>query len=471
VRTAILFLTLIGTVRAGEELANPSFEQGLEGWTLAVGARLAATGPKSTIAVDTEGAREGRAAVRCTGSASTRIWPMLTQSVRCRPGDRVWLRVAARCRGVVREGPQFRNANALLAFRDAHDKRLALMTTPVLSGDRDWIDLYLHTFAPKNTTRVVVGLFASLTGRVWFDDVRLVVRRPDSSDPEDRAVARAALRLHLERTYPFFGVRGGLGPPDATTLREMLAPLGDLHVWIETPLGRTPTAPPVRFRRNFNRKAVRGLIDTVLLEKWGHLVGRMGDLGYVGIGGFSREGFADLERALDGLGAAKALIIDIRANGGGDERLAMRIAGRFTDRRRVYAKAQLRDPTLPGLNGFRPPFERSFGPLLGKKTDTRRVVVLQGPGTVSAAEGFLQMMKSIPRVVTMGLPSRGASGNPRPFPVYPALRVWAPVWRSLTPQGELLETRGVQPDLLHDLPESAFATADPTLEKARRSLE
>ncbi|MHC4931032.1 MAG: S41 family peptidase, partial [Planctomycetota bacterium] len=285
-----------------------------------------------------------------------------------------------------------------------------------------------------------------------------------------------ALRLHLERTYPFWGVEGKPAP-DAlphlrkgrdlvAELRRMLAPLDDTHIWIQAASGRTPTIMGKPHRPNWNFPAIRGMVKPVVLEKPYVLVGRIGDVGYVGLGSFLTEHFVGVEDALCKLDDCKAILIDVRPNSGGDERLAWRLAGRFTDRAVTYAKSQVRDPTIAGLHGFRPPGERRFAPLKGRTPDRRPVIVLQGPYCVSSTEGFLLMMRALESATTFGLPSRGSSGNPKPFPILASTFVWLPTWRSLTLQGDPIEGIGVQPEVRFEAPLSAYADKDPTLLKA-----
>ena len=41
------------------------------------------------------------------------------------------------------------------------------------------------------------------------------------------------------------------------------------------------------------------------------------------------------------------------------------------------------------------------------------------------------MARALPAVTTVGVRSRGASANPRPFPVFPDLVLWSSTWRAL----------------------------------------
>ncbi len=66
----------------------------------------------------------------------------------------------------------------------------------------------------------------------------------------------------------------------------------------------------------------------------------------------------------------------------------------------------------------------------------------------------------------MGLPTRGASRNPGPIHVATGITVMSSRWEAALPDGTLIEGVGIAPDVLVDLPASAYANADPTLDKA-----
>jgi hypothetical protein len=416
------------------QLANPSFEEGTRGWTLETGAQQG-EGPAAAVEVDA-------CELRFTSDAATRRWPMASQAADCPAGSRVLFTVAGRCKGLRREGRQYENANAVVIFLDATGKRLGILGSAVLRADRERVDLFVHALAPPGTAKVKVAFFSSMSGTAWFDDARLVIAPAD-----DRAAAFAALRLHFDRTYPYLDLHGAPAEPGdgeiGSALRAMLLPMKDLHVWIETPLGPVQTVEGNPRPPNWNAKAIRARVTEVLLDKPPHLVGRMGEIGYACLGAWRKEGFGDVEAALDRLADSKALVLDVRANGGGDELLARRIAGRFAGKPVVYGLAQARDPTLPG-NGFLEPFEKRFEPV--GKQDARRVVVLQGPCCVSSTEWFLLMMGALDNVTTVGLPSRGATGNPQPFALFPGVNVWVPTQRGLLLDGTVIEGRGIPPD-------------------------
>ncbi len=450
--------------------SNPSFEVGLEGWKLEIGAQRAEEGPVSEAGVDHKVVKHGELSLRFHGDAQTLRWQMATQSIECRPGDRVFFLVAAKCKGVRREGDQYVNANSILIFYGPGRKRLGIVGSPVLRDDRDWVDLYLHALAPPRTVKVKAGLISSMSGTVWFDDVRIKVTPTEPRDQRARAAGFEALRWHLDRTYPHFGVRGNPGPGNANredfvdAVQRMLAPLRDVHISVEASGGRSYVAVPNPHPPNWNEGAIRKRLTKKIMDTPEHLVGRMGEIGYARIGTFQQaHGFERLEDALDQLKNARALILDVRPNAGGDERLAWRIAARFTDKELAYGKAQVRDPTLPGRAGFAPPWVRKFK---GKRRDDRKVVVLQGPYCVSSTEWFLLMMRAAGKT-TVGLPSRGSTGNPKPFQVFPDVAVHIPTWRGLTLDDKPIENKGIPPQIRVA---GSHWTGDPTLEKALEIL-
>ena len=117
-------------------------------------------------------------------------------------------RVTAKAEGLRREANQYANANALMIFQTEHGRRISLLTSAVLAGDTGWEPLVVTAIAPQASARVVVGIFASMTGTVTFDAAQLTIASTDRTEPDARRAAFDALRLHLAQTYPFFGLEG-----------------------------------------------------------------------------------------------------------------------------------------------------------------------------------------------------------------------------------------------------------------------
>jgi len=491
-RAAACLLVATTALAADGTLANPSFESPgdlPDGWTLGVGAN-SGDGAESAVAIDRSVARDGKASLRLSGDAATNVWRMAHQEIAVRPGDRVTVRVAAKCRGLDAAAAKFRNANSILVFETSEDKRVQILGSPLLAGDHDWTDLVIDAITPPAAAKARVGVLLSIPGTAWFDDVRVETGPATADDAAGRTRAFDALAGHLRRTYPFFGFAGKpaadalfarhraqcVAAKDAPAflgaVHAMLAELNDVHVSVETPQRRLSTAQPDPRPLNMNMIAVAGaLTERTAYEKNLVLAGRIGKgadaIGYVTIGSFQIDeaGLAKVTAAIDALADTKSLILDVRPNGGGDEMLAARIAGRFTKEPVVYARGAWRDPLAAGTDAFGPPTDRLLKPVA--PFDGRRVVVLQGPSCVSSTEGFLLMMRALPNVTTTGQPSRGASGNPAPFELLPGVKVWASRWRSLLPDGECIEGKGIAPKIVV---EGSHEKSDPTLERALAEL-
>ncbi len=496
-RTGLLsaFLVASAVAFAGDDgVSNSSFEADGDlpaGWTLAVGATSGA-GAESAVAIDRSVARDGKASLRLSGDAATTVWRTAQQDVVVHPGDRVTLRVAAKCRGLDAASAKHKNANSILVFETAAGQRLQILGSPLLVGDHDWTDLVIDAVAPPAAAKARIGVVLSIPGTAWFDDVRVDVGPATVADAAGRARAFDALAGHLRRTYPFFGYAG---KPEADALfarhraavieakdkqrfvaaiRKMLAELDDVHVSVHCSFGTLSTARPPSAPANWNRAAVKAALTQTTVAEPNLLAGRIGAgadaIGYVLIGSFQLDaaGLARVDEALDELADAKSLVIDVRPNGGGDESAAARIAGRFTDAGVVYARSIWRDSLSAATDAFGAPLDRELKPVTPGKRDARRVVVLQGPYCVSSTEGFLAMMRALPGVTTMGLASRGASGNPGRFDVVPGVSVFSSRWRSLLLDGDCIEGKGVAPEIVV---EGSHAKIDLTLERALVELE
>jgi RNA polymerase sigma-70 factor (ECF subfamily) len=256
----------------------------------------------------------------------------------------------------------------------------------------------------------------------------------------------------------------------AAVLRRMLAPLKDLHVWIETPEGVIGTTSRP-YRANWNRDATLALLEDRT------------DCGFAMVANTKRDGFgyflmvrqsaadeASVRKAVAALGALAGLpgfIVDLRAANGGNEALARALACQFCAKPAVYAKSKFRNG--PGHTDFTKPYERILPAT--DKPFTRPVVCLIGPGSVSSGEGFVQMMKCLPHVTTVGLPTRGASGNPAPFRLAgTGVAVWFSRWVDLMPDSSVFEGKGIAPDVEVNEPAGAYEHRDPTLEEGLKVL-
>lgn len=460
---AMVVLAGIAPVLQDEGLRNGSFSEWRDGsppgWTVEVGARNG-DGPPSKLEPIEGG-------VALSGDASTRAWRLLRQSVPVKPGTPIVLEFRAGASGLKREGAQFDNAYVALAFLDGEGRALdTRLRTPVSSSrERD----RLMGLAPGGSVRAEVRIFLSKTGRLEVADLRLEHPKPAASfdllvDELDRRYAHFVLKKvdwkELVARHREAATAAGGAEEFAAAVKPMLAALEDPHVWIRAP-GRaleTPWSPEVE--RNYDYRAVAKRLKGVKQIGRVGFVGRTDDgIGYAAIGTLQGDDktFAELEAAIEGLFDAPAIVLDLRANGGGDERRAQRIAGRFCDRARVYARHKVRAGAAH--DAFTPPMDRMLEPR--GEAYTRPVVVLTGRGCISSGEGFVLMLKSLPHVTLVGQPTRGASGNPQPVELPNGVVVWYSTWVSMLPDGSTFEGGGIAPDTVvkHE------GEGDPTFER------
>jgi hypothetical protein len=249
---------------------------------------------------------------------------------------------------------------------------------------------------------------------------------------------------------------------------ELLAPAKDIHLWFEVDGRVVPTfqrSAPWNINLRDLPKHVEGWsprnrvvsegefkdgIHYLLIRSWPN---RQEDL---------TPAFETLQKAVK---AGSALIIDVRANGGGYEGAALQFAGCFVDRPVPYAKNVTRS-----AGKWTETYTRELQPNKAYPTFTNRVAVLAGLGTVSSAEAFVMMMKESPCGTIFGERTAGASGNPRQIDLGNGVVVFVPSWRDLDLKGALLETKGIEPDIAVRATQPEFENADPVLDAALKHL-
>lgn len=254
----------------------------------------------------------------------------------------------------------------------------------------------------------------------------------------------------------------------AAATAKMLAACEDLHLSLQLGEQRfwtgTRSVDPL-FRRELLDRYVR-------VEPAGKqtLAGRTADdIGYLLVGAWNSD--VDPERvggAIVELADTKAMVIDTRPNSGGDERLAMQVAAWFVEGTKTYAKHRLRRKAGP--DGFGPVQERA---LTGNGEDRRYdrpIVVLTSRYVMSSNESFVLMLRQAKDCTTVGQPTFGSSGNPRPFELDNGVTVHAPSWEDLSLDGTSIEGVGIPPDVLVECTAKDFEQKDPILAKGLELL-
>jgi len=263
--------------------------------------------------------------------------------------------------------------------------------------------------------------------------------------------------------------------PDAHAFARLAATLlskaQDKHLWLKVGDETIPTyVRPVT--PNVNGRLLPRLIPSWKRHSSVLASGRWDDgIGYVLIDSWSREKTRELVPIFDILEQLKdapALIIDVRGNGGGDEKISRSVAGCFVEKPVVYAKHVIVDPDQPG--GFSKPHKRMIRPNSRRTAYRGKIVVLTGPVVMSSCEAFLLMMKQAPDALLVGASSQGSSGNPQPVELDNGVTALLPSWKAMTPDGTEFEGLGIPPDIAVNASRKDFEMADPVIDAALSHL-
>ena len=124
------------------------------------------------------------------------------------------------------------------------------------------------------------------------------------------------------------------------------------------------------------------------------------------IGYFHFKGFSNTNRSTEAIDEiinefrnAKAIVVDVRRNGGGDDRVGKLIADRFADKKRLYMTTEVRNG--PEHDDFDPKkywYAEPDGPV----QFTKPVILLTDRTSISAAENFALAMRILPNVTVVG---------------------------------------------------------------------
>jgi carboxyl-terminal processing protease len=313
-------------------------------------------------------------------------------------------------------------------------------------------------------------------------------------DPRPYAAAYDRFWSDFDRTYSYFTYkqvdwnagrdalreRAAVVTSDSalvTVLLDAVAPLRDVHVWFRRPSGTTrPSYVPPR-QVNWNRDLWLAQLPRLGWHQgntnWGW--GRVGDVGYIAVGAWNdaQVRMADIDAALEQLRETRALVVDVRMNGGGNDALALQLAARFTTRSVTFGRVRFRDG--PSHDDFGPWTNRTVGPR-GAWQYVKPVWLLVGAACFSSNETFIAAMRELPNVTVAGDMTGGSSGNPREFPLVVGGRStgWqysVPRWVETLADGTVIEWNGITPDVAIAWDAAAIqAGRDPVLDRAFREL-
>lgn len=255
-------------------------------------------------------------------------------------------------------------------------------------------------------------------------------------------------------------------------LKEMVAPLRDVHVHLVTPSGsHQPTYTPsssMNWSRNVWLQSVASCGFTQVRPNLGHCM--MGHVAYISVGSWNNTQFgaAELDAVVDGYRDAAAMIIDVRPNGGGSDALAFELAGRFATQSTITGYVRFRDG--PRHTDFGAEIVRRLTPR-GPFAFTRPVVVLSGRGVFSSNESFIAAMRELPNVTVLGDTTGGGTGNPATFELGDGWKFTVSRWIEWTADRRVIEWNGIPPDVYVAWDDALVqAGRDPVLEAALNRL-
>ena len=221
-----------------------------------------------------------------------------------------------------------------------------------------------------------------------------------------------------------------------------------------------PAAKPVRLKLRdpkggeFVREVARqGYVD---VNGTPPLASRtLGDIAYVALNTFATDEVVKRWReTLPKISAARALILDLRTNSGGDSPFAYEVIRTLVDRP-VPGSRQVMRRYIP--------MERAGGALMDWTEQAasaemiqpragihfaKPVAVLIGPGTFSAAENFLVAWKNSGRGKMIGEPSAGSTGRPLTFQLPGGGSARVCTVHDTFPDGTEWVGKGIDPDIL-----------------------
>lgn len=169
-------------------------------------------------------------------------------------------------------------------------------------------------------------------------------------------------------------------------------------------------------------------------------------VGYVRIGSFGGDGWdTEMDEALAAMPAITSLIIDVRSNEGGNNTLAMQVAGRFTTTERSYGWVRLRNG--PKHTDFTDYIERTVTPA-GSRSFSGAVYILTNRHDFSSAEDFVLAMRALPHVTVVGDTTAGASGGPLSRELTNGWSYELSEWIEYLPGKKMFEGVGLAPDVV-----------------------
>ncbi len=170
------------------------------------------------------------------------------------------------------------------------------------------------------------------------------------------------------------------------------------------------------------------------------------NVGYIHFYGFQPKvgNAAAIDSMLNYFSTARALIVDIRHNSGGHDKVGKIIADRFADKRRLYMVS--RDRNGPEYDDFKEPRYWHVEP--SSTTFTKPVILLANRFSASAAENFTLAMRVLPHVTVLGDFTSGCFADMEWFDLPNGWRCSLSKNYFVDYEGKCWEGIGVPPDIM-----------------------
>jgi len=211
-------------------------------------------------------------------------------------------------------------------------------------------------------------------------------------------------------------------------------------------------------RASFLQRLVVPVMAGRRVEKVDHLTP---NIGYLKLSGFPPAFLVTgkFAAAMNDLADTEGLIVDLRDNGGGAPESVALLVSYFVDGRTRLNDIWDRDTGLTTQQWTQDKLDgKRYG---GKKP----VLILAGPGTMSAGEDFTYTMQAMKRATVIGQPTWGGAHPTRPHRLNAHFLALIPGRRSINPiTGTNWEGSGVIPDIAAR-PDDALALAKDLLQR------
>ncbi|HEU4850870.1 MAG TPA: S41 family peptidase [Telluria sp.] len=178
-----------------------------------------------------------------------------------------------------------------------------------------------------------------------------------------------------------------------------------------------------------------------------------GGVAYVALNGFGDQRAADaFIAAFPQIRQARALVIDVRANGGGNSDVGYRVLATLTAKPFLTTKWATREyhPTFRAWGRAPKMYQSDAGerPADGERLFTGPVAVLTSGATYSAAEDFALAFDTMKRGPIIGEPTGGSTGQPLFFSLPGGGRARVCTKQDLYADGRKFVGVGIQPSIL-----------------------